>query len=393
MKIVVYKPIVPWPPLQGTRRVTVALLEALAVEHDVTLFAPTLDDPEEEAARELERRTGARVITRRAPNRVSPLHRMYYRAAYELAGRIGAHSPRALYATPPALLVELEAWSIAERPDAAIIEYWYCYRALDRVPGARRILLAHDAEFRVNALAGGARSSWAAIEARREAEACRRVDRVWVLTDEDREALSAHAGISRERFDRLPFGVDVTQLDSPAGAATPTVLFFGAFQADFNRDALRFLLEEIWPRIRRGRPDARLIVAGGGLPAEKAREAKAAGAEVRGLVADVTALYAEAAVVLIPLRFGGGLRIRLLEALAARRAVVATPIGVGGLPGRDGTHWTLGEDAERLAAETLRLLADPGAARALGEAGRDLVVREHSLESARIGIRRLIATV
>lgn len=393
MKVVVYKPIVPWPPLQGTRRVTVALLEALAVEHDVTLFAPTLDDADEEAARELERRTGARVVTRRAPNRVSAAHRLWYRAAYEIEARLAGHSPRALYATPKPLLSALAAWSAAERPDIGIVEYWYCYRALSRLTATRKILLAHDAEFRVNALAGGARSPWAAVEARREAEACRSVDRVWVLTADDREALATHSGVPTSRFDRLPFGVDVAQLDVPAGAAAPVVLFFGAFQADFNRDALRYLLADIWPRIRAARSDARLVVAGGGLPADLEREARGAGADVRGLVADVAALYAEAAVVLIPLRFGGGLRIRLLEALAARRAVVATPVGVGGLPGEAGTHWVLGDDPVRLAAESVRLMGDERAARNLGEAGRDLVIREHSLETARIAIRRLITTV
>lgn len=393
MKVAIYKPVVPWPPLQGTRRVTMALLEALAGEHDVTLFAPALDRADEESARELERRTGARVVTRRAPNRASPAHRAAYRAAYEVLGRIGGHSPRSLYATPPALLEALGRWAAAERPDLFILEYWYCYRALDRVRGTKRVLLAHDAEFRVNQLAGATRSTWAAIESRREAETCRRVDRIWVLTGEDGDALAAHSGVPRERFDRLPFGVDVAGFDRPAGASSPTVLFFGAFQADFNRDALHFLLDDIWPRIRAARPEARLVVAGGGLSGDLEQAARSAGAEVRGPVEDVGALYADAAVVLIPLRFGGGLRIRLLEALAARRAVVATPVGVGGVPGRDGQHWALGEDAARLADRVLHLLANPAAARALGEAGRELVVRDYSLEAARIAIRRLVAAV
>lgn len=393
MKIVVYKPIVPWPPVQGTRRVTVALLEALADGHDVTLFAPTLDAADEEAARDMSVRLGIRTVTRPAPNRRSPLHRAVYRLGYTVAARLGGHSPRSLYATPPALLDALSAWTERERPDLAIFEYWYSYRAFDRVSGARRILLAHDAEFQVNRLAEGARATWAETESRREAESCRTVDRIWTLTAEDRVALSDHSGVPLDRFDLLPFGVDIDALDRKAGARRPTLLFFGAFQADFNCDALRFLLDDIWPRIRRRRPDAQLLVAGGGLPHDLESKARAAGADVRGPVSDVGDLFAEAAVVLIPLRFGGGLRIRLLEALAARRAVVATPTGIGKLPGTSGVHWLEGADAEELAAQAARLLDDPEAARRLGEAGRALVERKYSLEAARAGIRRLAASV
>ena len=81
MRIVIVKPIMPWPATQGTRRVTVGLLRALSTSHDVTLVAPALDREDRGSAKELERKFGIRVITTLAPNRLSIAHRAFYRAA------------------------------------------------------------------------------------------------------------------------------------------------------------------------------------------------------------------------------------------------------------------------------------------------------------------------
>jgi len=389
VRIVIVKPIIPWPAVQGTRRVTMGLIDALASEHDVTLAAPSLDAADEEAARTLARERNIRVVTVRAPNRRSILHRAWYRAAHAVAARLGGHSPRALYATPPVLFERLSVDAAGRPFDLAIFEYWYTYRAFESVAARHRVLLAHDADFAIAGRGDGA--SFASAESRREAEACRNVEEVWTLTAADREALAAHAEIPPDRFRILPFGVDTEALDLEPGADEGAVLFFGAYQADFNVDALGWLLDEIWPALRRRRPATRLEVAGGGLPEALAERVRRAGGTVSGRVEDLAALYRRAAVVLIPLRFGGGLRIRLLEALAARRAVVATPIGIGGLEGTEGRDWLVSGDAEGLAEATARLLDDPALGRRLGEAGRALVVARHSSAAAAEGIRELVS--
>ncbi|HEX7880024.1 MAG TPA: glycosyltransferase family 4 protein [Candidatus Eisenbacteria bacterium] len=388
MRIAIVKPIIPWPAVQGTRRVTMGLIDALAGEHEVTLVAPSLDAADEVAADTLARERNIRVVTVRAPNRRSLFHRGWYRAAYAVAARLGGHSPRALYATPPALFDRLARESAGHPFDLAIFEYWYTYRAFHRVPSRHRVLLAHDADFAIAGRKDGA--SFASAESRREAEACRNVEEVWTLTTADREALAAHAGLPRDRFRIMPFGVDTTALDLEAGSNDGTVLFFGAWQADFNVDALGWLLDEIWPAVKRRLPTTRLEVAGGGMPEALAERVRKAGGTVSGRVEDLAALYRRAAVVLIPLRFGGGLRIRLIEALAARRAVVSTAIGIGGLEGRDGRDWLLASDAEGLAEATACVLRDPALGRRLGEAGRELVATRYSDASAAEGLRRLV---
>ncbi|MDZ4803791.1 MAG: glycosyltransferase family 4 protein [Candidatus Eisenbacteria bacterium] len=389
MRIVIVKPIMPWPATQGTRRVTVGLLRALSTSHDVTLVAPALDRDDLGSAKELERKFGIRVITTLAPNRRSIAHRAFYRAAFHLESLLAGHSPRALYATPRALIDRAGREAGAGPFDLAIFEYWYTYRAFDRIPARRRVLLAHDADFEI---AASRRSTgmFDDNERRREAEACRSVDEVWTLTSADRAALSQLSGIDIERIQVVPFGVDSDALDLPAGADSETILFFGAYQADFNVDALHYLLDEIWPLIRRARPGARLEVAGGGLAPDLARQVRSAGGIVIGPVDDLSELFRRATVVIIPLRFGGGLRIRLLEALAARRAVVATPTGIGGLAGHDGEHWLLGRNAAELARAAVRLLSEPELVRRLGESGRTLIEAQYSQTRADAQVQSLV---
>lgn len=402
MKILVVKSALPWPPNQGTKRVSLQLLEALGAAHDVTLVTQYFRRDEAGDVEALARATGVRVVAELAPNRRSPLHRLLWKAGTELQSRLGGHSPRALYATPAPLRRAAATLSADGSIDLALFEYWYTCRVLPVVRARRRVLLAHDAEFQVNRLAaerGGPtrRDAWAATEARREIEALRAVDRVWTLTSEDADALSASAGVERSRFDVMPFGVDTGRLSAPpvtrAAGAPPRILLFGAFVADFNRDAFDWLFDAIAPEIRRVAPGARLVVAGSGLDPDRAARARTAGADVLGAVDDVAALYAEADVVLIPLRFGGGLRIRLLEALAAGRPVVATSVGVGGVEAVSGVHLLTAEEPAGLAAAVGRLLAAPGEATALGRAARELAVRRYSREAAMTGIRQLAASL
>ncbi len=109
-----------------------------------------------------------------------------------------------------------------------------------------------------------------------------------------------------------------------------------------------------------------------------------------GEVEDVRALLLSAAVVLVPLRYGGGLRIRLLESLALERAVVGSPVGVLGMGPEAGREVLAEDDAERLAAAVVRALSDPGLRGALGAAGRRWVAAHHGSTAAASAQRELV---
>lgn len=401
MRILWMKPILPYPPTQGTRRVTLQLLQNLAGEHTIRLFARRLHKAERADVTALEREvTGLDVVAPLAPNRTSFLHRAVYRVRARAAVRRGI-PPVETYTALPALVDAFGREAERFRPELVVVEYWYSFPYLERIRGVPAVLFAHDIEYLARERAGvfsaeGSRgSAWSALEAARERRALAGAPAVWFLTEGDRAEAIRNAGVSADRSAVIPYGLDLDVALAARRAGDPPevaerVLFFGSFAADFNRDALEYTLADLWPRIVRGRPGASLLVAGGGLPPGLARRAREAGAEILGEVADVRALLLAAAVVLVPLRYGGGLRIRLLESLALERAVVGSPVGVLGMGPEAGREVLAGDDSESLAGAVVCALSDPDLRRALGAAGRRWVAAHHGWTAAASAQRELV---
>ena len=159
----------------------------------------------------------------------------------------------------------------------------------------------------------------------REARAFAAADLVLAIKAE--EAAHVAATAPGTAVATLPFAVDIPATDLE-GPRPPVALFVGAVNPP-NVDALDWLLAEIWPRVRRRSPDARLRVVG--RVAERAGVPWPEGAEAVGFVEDLAAEYAGAAVVLAPIRFGSGVKIKLVEGLAQGLPGVATPAGAEGL--------------------------------------------------------------
>ena len=399
MKILWMKPILPFPPDQGTKRVTLQILKNVAAEHEVVLFTRYLAPAEREQARALEQEApGLRVHGVIAPNRRSLWHRAGYKAWTWLRAWRGI-PPVESYTAPPTLVERFRDLVRREAPDLVVAEYWYAQEYLQG-HDVSTVLFAHDMEFQVRARAGSARrdasrgTRWGALEVARERDALVGASRLWTLTEADREAA---LGLGRAAEDTriMPFGVD-TQRAFPARSEkdprpkTKSVLLFGSFEADFNRDALEFTLDAVFPELLKLQPEALLRVAGGGLDGALQERCRRRGVAVLGRVTDVRAALLDAEVVLIPLRFGGGLRIRLLEALATECAVVGTPIGVLGMGPQAERDVLVGETPRELAGQIARLLEDPGLRRALGARGRATVRSGHDLETCARRQRELI---
>jgi glycosyltransferase involved in cell wall biosynthesis len=161
---------------------------------------------------------------------------------------------------------------------------------------------------------------------------------------------------------------------SGASAEKPRIVFSGNFEYHPNIDAVGFLVGEIWPKVRQARPDIRLRLVGRGdafirhlLPRGSAEET---GIEVTGALDDAGAEIAQAQVAVAPVRTGSGTRIKILQAWAAGRAVVSTPLGAEGLGAQDGVSIALESDAKGFAERVLRLLAEPETRQRLGAGGR-----------------------
>lgn len=205
-----------------------------------------------------------------------------------------------------------------------------------------------------------------------EARACARASLTLAVSDADRAALQANA--PRAVICSIPTGVD-TSFFAPNGwqEAPAAVVFTGSMDWYPNEDAILYFIRSILPRIRREVPEVSLTVAGRS-PTPHLREA-AASTDVRvtGTVDDVRPYVSEAAVFVVPLRVGGGTRLKIFEALAMGKAVVSTTVGAEGLPLVPGEHFLRADDPADFARAVVSLLRDPAGRKVLGAAGRRLV--------------------
>ena len=264
------------------------------------------------------------------------------------------------------------------RPDVVQLEYHLMGQylpALGECP-APRVLVQHDPG--VGAVHRGSWSgsplhgvvAWLDRRAwrRYEARIMRGVDAVVVFTERDASLVGPLAGDTPVA--RIPLGGVVPERAlSPGGADDRTLLFVGNFTHPPNVDAAEVLIDRILPRVRARHPDVRLQIVGGHAPASLAGRA-VPGVELTGSVADVTPYLDAASLVVLPLRLGGGMRVKALEALAAGKAIVASPLAVAGLDLGDGPVCRLASSDEEFAQRIVELLEDGEARRRLGRAAR-----------------------
>jgi glycosyltransferase involved in cell wall biosynthesis len=173
----------------------------------------------------------------------------------------------------------------------------------------------------------------------------------------------------------VPNGVDSDYFrPQPESEGPPTLAYLGTMDYPPNVDAVSYFLHAIHPRLVREAPDVRVRIVGRNPGREALAWRATPGVTVTGAVPDVRPHLVEATAVVVPLRVGGGTRIKILEALAAGRAVVSTSVGAEGLGLRHGEHLLLADEPDAFARQTAALLRDRGLRRRLAEAGRAHVV-------------------
>ncbi len=203
-----------------------------------------------------------------------------------------------------------------------------------------------------------------------ERAACRRFDSVVAVSRADRETMAHDYGV--EHIADVPTGVDTDYFRprTPTAREPHTLVFTGSMDWLPNEDAIRWFSAEIMPRIRRTIPDVTLVVVGRDpFPGLLELSARDPAVVVTGRVADVRPYMERAAAYVVPIRIGGGTRLKIYEAMAMEQPVVSTTIGAEGLPLRAGTDLLLADTAADFAAAVVRLLADAAYARQLGAQG------------------------
>jgi glycosyltransferase involved in cell wall biosynthesis len=178
--------------------------------------------------------------------------------------------------------------------------------------------------------------------------------------------------------------------DSPVGATKvrnpPTVLFQGTLGYAPNTDGARYLVRRIAPHLWNMIPNARIRLAGRG-PEALFELQDPPRVVVEGNVPDMTSELAQADVVAVPLRFGGGTRLKILEAFAHRIPVVTTSLGAEGLDAVDGRHILIADEPERFAEKCVSLLTDQPLRQSIVNAAHDLFLEKYEAERVRELIR------
>jgi len=242
-------------------------------------------------------------------------------------------------------------------------------------------------------------SRWEYLRAiRYELKLLPRLDRIQVCSRDNAEYLRSFLPqLSGRIDDGYRAGIDTSGYDfQPAGREPYTLLFLGSFRHLPNVEALQWFLQEVFPRIRKEEPKARLVIVGSDPPPRHSlRDSDAI--EMIGFVEDVREPLMRYSVFVCPILAGSGVRVKLLEAFAAGIPVVSTHVGAEGLADKDGEICALADDPAAFATHVVRLLRLPEEAEALARraradvvAKRDMrVITERLVECYRAEVRRM----
>ncbi|MDX1662740.1 MAG: glycosyltransferase family 4 protein [Candidatus Promineifilaceae bacterium] len=385
MKILLLTPQPPYPPHQGPALRNYHIIRALAARHEIHLL--TFLEPgqlnQAEALNHL-RQFCAAITSVPTPHRTrrQRVLRMLSRREPDMAHRLESSA----FASALVSLLQHEAFDLVHVEG---IEMAHAMPLLRRLSPQSQILFDDynvEAALQWRAFLADVRSparwpaaAYSLVQAHRlrryEAHICRLADHVTVTSDVDRAHLQAMVpgiGISV-----IPNTIDVARYARRPAEPLPhyDVVYTGKMDYRPNVDAMLWFEREIWPHVRAHRPDATWAIVGQKPHPRLNHLREREGVTVTGYVPEVLPYLAGARVYTIPLRVGSGTRLKLVESMAAGRAVVSTRLGVEGYPVEHGRHLLLADDPRAFADAVLRLLADPDERRRLGAAARTFAAR------------------
>jgi len=388
MKILLVTPVPPQGNGGGAIPVLLhAQLEGLCAANEVTLVSSIGEETGEAEAAEqlLSGRIDAHFADRRTPNRTA----WRWRRRVRMAGAWACRRPpwRAIWFADPGVQKILDQLAATREFDIAVVED--SAMAGFRLPtGVPTVLTEHEVlrphPLRRPPVDPRGWPRWAFEERdwhkrpRFQRHAWRRFDRVLAFGRRDAASIAELAPEVAAYVRVSPFGLELPPT-APADRVHPgTVLFVGNFTHQPNRDAALWLADEIMPALRARQPGARLRIVGASPPAK----ILALAADDIEIIADVPAVEPHleaAAVVLAPVRTGGGMRMKVLQALGAGKAVVTTRRGLEGFDCLgDDPPLVVAEQAGSFAEVTADLLSNPARCIELGHRGRSFAERHYA---------------
>ena len=379
------------PVQNGGNIRTYHVLRYLSARHELTFYSYYGGTPDPGYERELQRQLPGAVAVCTGKRELSGAAR-----GLDYLAHLRAQPPYAVSRFADATVQkQLQAWFHAQSFDVAVCDF---LDAAVNFPGNLNIpsvLFQHNVESEIwrrhSATAGNpAKKMMYRMEFRKmlryeRAVVCK-FQHVIAVSENDRSLMTQW--VDGDRVTVVPTGVDLAQYRrdpaasdrtaSDSNAAAPLITFVGAMDWEPNVDGVEYFCGEVWPAIKAEVPQARFRIVGRNPDRRVQKWASAstdASIQVTGRVPSVVEHLRQSAVVIVPLRIGGGTRLKIYEAMATAKAVVSTTVGAEGLDVHHGRDIMLADDARSFAQAVIMLLRDPELRRRYEKAAAETAAR------------------
>jgi glycosyltransferase involved in cell wall biosynthesis len=384
VNVLVLTQVLPYPPDSGPKVKTYNVLKYLAQRHQVTLASFVRGDQSEDV--HCLKRYCQAVYT-------VPIGRGAIRDAWYMALSFLTGQPFMMIRDDCGAMRDLvDRLSVEQHFDVAHADQLNMGQYAARVTGAFKVLDAHNALWLLykrlwETMPPGPRK-WLLGRDRRllksyEGRLVREFDAVLAVSHEDKAALQEAAGRPVDIV-VVPIAIDTDEVAVVEREAKPKhILHIGTMYWPPNIDAVNWFIREIYPIVRQHRPDVQFDVVGSRPPAELlALNDAGLGINVTGYVEDPTPYQRRAAVMIVPLLAGGGMRVKILNALAEGIPIVSTTLGYEGIAVTPGKDILVGDTPEEFASAVLSLLNDSDLANQIADRGRQMVVEKYDYRAA-----------
>ena len=374
-KILLLTQVLPYPPDSGPKVKTWNVLKYLAQHHQVTLVSFVRGDQSAEVKHLQQYCAAIHTVEMKRAKLADGLAMLRSFATGQPWMML--RDDRAEMRTLIARLSSEQQFDIAHADQHNMAQY------AERVPGARKILDAHNALWLLykrlsETMTGGLQKpllmrDWRLLK-KYEGRICREFDGLLAVSAEDQAALE-EAAAQKLNAVVIPIAVDTDEVGYvQRNDSANHILHIGTMYWPPNIDGIKWFVQEVYPLIRAQKPSVQFDVVGARPPQElTALNSQGLGIQVTGYVEDPQPYLQQAGLMVVPLRAGGGMRVKILNALSQGLPIVTTTIGCEGIAVEHGKHVLIADSPQDFAKAVLTLLENRLLADELGQNGRALI--------------------
>jgi len=359
---------------------TYHVLRYLAARHELTFYSYYGGKPDPNYERELQRQLPGSVAVCTGKPELTGVGR-----GLDYLKHLGGAAPYAVGRFADAAVQgQLVSWFREERFDIAVCDFLDAAINFPELLNIPSLLFQHNVESEIwrrhaETASNPIKKMMYGLEHRKmlayEKSVVQRFQHVIAVSENDRSLMTRW--VDSDRITVVPTGVDLAEFapdSSNSSEPAPIVSFVGAMDWEPNVDGVEYFCGEIWPSIQAEVPEARLRIVGRN-PVRRVEKWASDSIEVTGRVPSVVEHLHQSAVVIVPLRIGGGTRLKIYEAMAAAKAVVSTTVGAEGLDIHHGLDIVLADDARSFSHAVVTLLRDPDLRRRYETAAAETAAR------------------